>query len=289
VLRELIQLFEKQYGKDPENWLEPVLATYRLDKGIYVRINPETINYDRNNDVLIVRKDSYDGEQIIDSDLHQWFVQRDFYSSVPDKKTNNCISLSKKAKIWSINPLSFFAKLIFIVNEKKISGQINQEAIDVGQEYREYFTTKEYEDFALDVKKYTNIFSKILSSEDNTFKSIHNEINKISSSNANEKKLDSDKLAKKLNDEKLYIKFFLDCPIEDYSKISYVHIRKKLFHNNTKLEEWFVPRFNLTLNPEKPFLKLLANNLETPYFLLEEDAIKPGLSHSKIFQKSIQM
>lgn len=249
MLRELIQLFEKQYGKDPENWLEPVLAKYQLKEGLYVKISHQ--EFDEYRDCIAVSKSYYKNTYPSDI-LHSWFVERDFLSSLVDM--NKAIRHTPPKKIHSNNILTFFVK--------------KDELENAFVAYESYYQS--LQNFELS-KKDEKLFSvdQIYWLKSDERKAFVEKCYKTIKT-AFETILLNDLILKYKVDN--YIKLFLDLDISDYFKESELYICWKIFNDNKYCkyindEIFGIHSSNFGLNVKKPYLKTLSNNDETPFYM----------------------
>jgi CRISPR-associated protein Csh1 len=251
VIYDILEVFKKLYKEKGENF---ILDSYSLKDGLYVKINKDdTLEF---YELKIVKKDKFfsDLDGIQNSDMKEWFIKRDYYSSY----INSNKSLFDK-KIHNINYLSYFFKVEnadyakdkidhhfnILLNFKKFNDKKDKEVLDG------YKFVIENEDRKKDILKKCEIL-----------KNCFNEIIKI----AEEKNI------------KNYIKIFFDEELEKYTNESEIYLSLKIFNDssyNKKIENkiYGLSNSNMGLNSKKPFLGNKTRKNATPFMLENENAM----------------
>ncbi|MDR1150799.1 MAG: hypothetical protein LBJ93_04220 [Clostridiales bacterium] len=251
MIYDILEVFNKIYETKGERL---ILDNYNLKDGLYVKINKDNIL--EFYELKTVKKDKFfsdlDGMQ--NSDMEEWFIKRDYYSSY----INSNKSLFDK-KIHNINYLSYFFKaenddyakdkidqhFNILLNFKKFNDKKDKEVLD------KYKFVIENGDREEDILKKCEIL-----------KNCFDEIIKI----IEEKKI------------KNYIKIFFDEELEKYTNESEIYLSLKIFNDssyNKKIGDkiYGLSNSNMGLNGKKPFLEHKTRKNAAPFILEGKNAL----------------
>ena len=103
MIYDILEVFKKQYAKKQDSL---ILGSYNLKDGLYVKINRDKTLEFFIQKTLKKEKIFTDLENRQNSDMYDWFKERDYYSAY----INSNKALFDK-KIHNINYLSYFFKI----------------------------------------------------------------------------------------------------------------------------------------------------------------------------------
>jgi len=257
MIYDVLEVFRKEYEFKGDKL---ILDNYQLKDGLYIKVNADdSLDYYISE---TVKKDkifrTLDG--IAADNMLDWFKERDYYSGY----LNSNKSFFDK-KIHNVNYLSFFVKVeSFNENSDK---QLNLLSIK-GQylallNYKKFTKPKEKEI----LKSYYKYLNKCSRKKDvvKKYKFIENNIHALT------------KVAQD-NSVVNYVKIFFDTAIEIYKQESEIYYAIKIFNDigySKKIEEsvFGLSDSNMGLNSKKPFLELKTRKIDSPFMLLDSEAI----------------
>ncbi len=262
MIYDLLDIFKKEYEKKGDNL---ILDNYILKDGLYVKITKdETLSYYIfKNDKKVENKETCfeDLNGVIQTQMYDWFKQRDYYSSY----LNSNKSFSDK-KIHNVNYLSLFIKLESFISEdsKKL---LSQDAIR-----SQYLSLLNYKKFT---KKEEKTILKSKQEYINGCKRKRDIVKKYQIVKKNLQNIIDIALENKVSN---YIKVFFDEDVELYQKESNLYYSIKIF-NDIKYSKTIggqtfgLSDSNMGLNSKKPFLELKSKKIVAPFLLLDSDAL----------------
>ncbi|WP_418180859.1 hypothetical protein ACNSOL_02390 [Aliarcobacter lanthieri] len=251
MIYDILEVFKKEYEKKGDNL---ILGSYNLKDGLYIKINRDkTLEFFESKTIKKEKNfESFDG--IKNSEMQEWFIQRDYYSSY----INSNKALFDK-KIHNINYLSYFFKA---------------ENIDyVKDKIDEHFTIlKSFEKFKdKKEKEVLENYQEILQNEDRQ-KDILEKCEILKSSFSKIAEISKEKEIKN------YIKIFFDEDLEKYTSESEIYLSLKIFNDssyNQKIENkiYGISNSNMGLNAKKPFLENKTRKYPAPFMIENENAL----------------
>lgn len=251
MIYDILEAFKKEYEKSGDDL---ILGSYSLKDGLYVKINRDkTLEFYESKTVKKEKVFSnLDG--ILNSEIQEWFKQRDYYSSY----INSNKALFDK-KIHNINYLSYFFK---VENCDYVKDKIDEHfniLLDFGKfkDKKDKEVLSNYQDYLENEERKKDILKKC-----EILKNSFDEINKI----AKEKEI------------KNYIKVFFEEDLETYKKESEIYLSLKIFNDssfNQKIENkiYGLSNSNMGLNSKKPFLENKTRKYTAPFMIKNEDAL----------------
>lgn len=251
MIHDILEVFKKEYETSGDGL---ILGSYSLKDGLYVKINKDnTLEFFESKTVKREKLfTNLDGIQ--NSDMKEWFKQKDYYSSY----INSNKSLFDK-KIHNINYLSYFFKL---ENSDYVKNKIDEHfnvLLNFGKfkDKKDREVLENYQDRlkSEDRKKYILEKCTIL-------KNCFDEIIEV----ANSKEI------------KNYIKIFFEEDLKTYKEESEIYLSLKIFNDssyNQKIEDsiFGLSNSNMGLNSKKPFLENKTRKFSAPFLLKNEDAL----------------
>jgi len=257
MIYDILDLFRKEYKKKGDKL---ILDNYQLKDGLYVKINDdESLEYFISE---TVKKDKFfkklDGT--LANNMLDWFKERDYYSSY----LNSNKSFFDK-KIHNINYLSFFVKVESFneKSEKKLSLSSIKGQYLALLNYKKFKKSKEKEI----LKNYFIYLNRCKRKKDiaQKYRFIENNIHKII------------QIAQD-NGVVNYVKVFFDANIDIYKQESEIYYAIKIFNDiaySKKIEEtvFGLSDSNMGLNSKKPFLELKTRKINSPFMLLDSNAL----------------
>lgn len=261
MIYDVLEVFRKEYEAKGDKL---ILDNYQLKDGLYVRVNEnESLDYFIfANDKKQENKENCfkDLDGNIQKNEYAWFKEKDYYSGY----LNSNKSFYDK-KIHNINYLSFFVKVeSFNENSDK---KINLSSIK-GQylallNYKKFTKPKEKEV----IKNYNDYLNGCSRKKDvvKKYRFIETHIHPIIEIAQN-------------NGVVNYVKIFFDADIETYKKESEIYYSIKIFNDigySKKIDEvvYGLSDSNMGLNSKKPFLEHKTRKIESPFMLLDSDAL----------------
>lgn len=251
MIYDILEVFKNEYETSGDGL---IFGSYSLKDGLYVKINKDnTLEFFESKTVKREKLfTNLDGIQ--NSDMKEWFKQKDYYSSY----INSNKSLFDK-KIHNINYLSYFFKL---ENSDYVKNKIDEHfnvLLNFGKfkDKKDREVLENYQDRlkSEDRKKYILEKCTIL-------KNCFDEIIEV----ANSKEI------------KNYIKIFFEEDLKTYKEESEIYLSLKIFNDssyNQKIEDsiFGLSNSNMGLNSKKPFLENKTRKFSAPFLLKNEDAL----------------
>ncbi|MDH1975515.1 hypothetical protein [Aliarcobacter butzleri] len=251
MIYDILEVFKKEYEKNGDNL---ILGSYSLKDGLYVKINRDKTLEFYESKTVKKEKIFSNLDGILNSEIQEWFKQRDYYSSY----INSNKSLFDK-KIHNINYLSYFFK---VENSDYVKDKIDEHfniLLDFGKfkDKKDKEVLESYQDILKDEDRKKDILEKC-----KTLKNCFDEIIEV----AKEKEI------------KNYIKIFFKEDLETYKKESEIYLSLKIFNDssyNQKIENsiYGLSNSNMGLNSKKPFLENKTRKFSAPFLLKNEDAL----------------
>lgn len=255
MIYDILEVFKKEYEKSGDGL---ILGSYSLKDGLYVKINKDnTLEFFESKTVKREKLfTNLDGIQ--NSDIKEWFIQRDYCSNVietaksydaPIKSihNNNYLTLFMKSdKFLELNIEHLKSKLFLtVLNFKNFTNKKDKEIICGYQDRINIFSRKKNV-----VKKYQII----------------------------KKNLEQIKQKVKDLDVKNYIKIFFDEDIKVYKQESEIYLSLKVFNKNEYNQKitnsiYGLSNSNMGLNSKKPFLENKTRKSNIPFMIQNEDAL----------------
>lgn len=255
MIYDILEVFKKEYEKKGDGL---ILGSYSLKDGLYVKINKnKTIEFFESK---TVKKEklftNLDGIQ--NSDMKEWFIQRDYCSNVietaksydaPIKSihNNNYLTLFMKSdKFLDVNIEHLKSKLFLtVLNFKNFTNKKDKEIICGYQDRINIFSRKKNV-----VKKYQII--------KNNLEQIKQKVKDLEVKN--------------------YIKIFFDEDIKVYKQESEIYLSLKVFNKNEYNQKitnsiYGLSNSNMGLNSKKPFLENKTRKSNIPFMIQNEDAL----------------
>lgn len=257
MIYDILEVFKKEYEKRGDGL---ILGSYTLKDGLYVKINKdETLEFFESKTVKKEKVFS-NLEGIQDSNMQEWFAQRDYYSNVIE--TAKAYDAPIKS-IHNNNYITLFMKADKFIDVKieHIKNKLFLTVLSFNN-----FTNKKNKDKEI-ICIYRDIINIISRKKDivKKYKIIKNELEKI-------------KQKVKDLDIKDYIKIFFEEDLELYKKESEIYLSLKIFNKNEynkKIENklYGLSNSNVGLNTKKPFLENRTRKNSLPFLIENENAL----------------
>lgn len=255
MIYDILEVFKKEYEKNGDGL---ILGSYTLKDGLYVKIN-------KNNSLEFFESKTVKKEKLFtnldgiqNSDMKEWFIQRDYCSNVIET------AKSYDAPIKSIhnnNYLTLFMKSdkFLDVNIEHLKSKLFLTVLNFKN-----FTNKKDKEIICGYKDRINIFSR---KKDvvKKYQIIKNNLEQI-------------KQKVKDLDAKNYIKIFFDEDIKVYKQESEIYLSLKVFNKNEYNQKitnsiYGLSNSNMGLNSKKPFLENKTRKNNIPFMIQNEDAL----------------
>lgn len=275
MIYDVLEVFRKEYEQKGDKL---ILDNYQLKDGLYVKVNTDgSLEYFIfSNDKKEKNKENClkDLNGNIKQRQYNWFVERDYYSSIINDDTNKSITSARYAKILSTNYLSFFFRhsIIFekINNKLYTKDEITDDIIRSLDPKQSKALKERLEKRLIAFSELWEIAEKHYypKLELNTQKSINyrniveNVINYIQLSN-----IETD-----------YIKIFIDVNIDEYKKVQELYWKERIFNKNDfnieiENEVFGLSNSNISFSVDKPFNEHKTTKFKVPFRISQIDAI----------------
>ncbi|MEG6570146.1 hypothetical protein [Thermoanaerobacterium thermosaccharolyticum] len=256
---------------------------YRLDDGLYIKINKNA----KNVDSLLVDKNVSRN-----SELYNWFKEADYYSKLIEMNK----PVDPKKQIHSNNMYSLFIKHNKLIIHVKIFRKEKTKKYNIIKTKSKFSSNKSISDIKFDDISISPTFRRNV---DRYFDSLKNMdernynfikpfgLNKIDTAKADENKkiiLDNRclilKTIKKHNIKKdIYIKIFIESDINNYKIESIRYIAPKIFNTNEyniyfDNEIYGLSNVYMGLNQKKPFLEHKTTSFAVPFRIKLDEALE---------------
>ena len=251
MIYDILEVFKKEYEKSGDDL---IIGSYSLKDGLYVKINRDKTLEFYESKTVKKEKIFSNLDGILNSEIQEWFKQRDYYSSY----INSNKSLFDK-KIHNINYLSYFFK---VENSDYVKDKIDEHfniLLNFGKfkDKKDKEVLESYQDILKDEDRKKDILEKC-----EILKNCFDEIIEVA----------------KEKDIKNYIKIFFKEDLETYKKESEIYLSLKIFNDssyNQKIENsiYGLSNSNMGLNSKKPFLENKTRKFSAPFLLKNEDAL----------------
>lgn len=255
MIYDILEVFKKEYEKSGDGL---ILGSYTLKDGLYVKINKDNTLEFFESKTVKKEKLFTNLNGIQNSDMKEWFIQRDYCSNVietaksydaPIKSihNNNYLTLFMKSdKFLDVNIEHLKSKLFLtVLNFKNFTNKKDKEIICGYQDRIDIFSRKKNV-----VKKYQII--------KNNLEQIKQKVKDL--------------------DVKNYIKIFFDEDIKVYKQESEIYLSLKVFNKNEYNQKitnsiYGLSNSNMGLNSKKPFLENKTRKSNIPFMIQNEDAL----------------
>ncbi|MBE0069910.1 hypothetical protein [Thermoanaerobacterium thermosaccharolyticum] len=261
------------------------IDNYRLDDGLYIKINKNA----KNVDSLLVDKNISR-----DSELYNWFKEADYYSKLIEMNK----PVDPKKQIHSNNMYSLFIKHNKLVIPVKIFRKEKIKKYNIIKSKRKFYSNKsisisdiKFDDISISPTFRRNVdryFDSLKNMDERNYKFIKSfGLNKIDTTKADESKkiiLDNRclilKTIKKHNIKKdIYIKIFIEGDINNYKIESIRYIAPKIFNTNEynidfNNEIYGLSNVYMGLNQKKPFLEHKTTSFAVPFRIKLNEALE---------------
>lgn len=255
MIYDILEVFKKEYEKSGDGL---ILGSYTLKDGLYVKINKDNTLEFFESKTVKKEKLFTNLNGIQNSDMKEWFIQRDYCSNVietaksydaPIKSihNNNYLTLFMKSdKFLDVNIEHLKSKLFLtVLNFKNFTNKNDKEIICGYQDRIDIFSRKKNV-----VKKYQII--------KNNLEQIKQKVKDL--------------------DVKNYIKIFFDEDIKVYKQESEIYLSLKVFNKNEYNQKitnsiYGLSNSNMGLNSKKPFLENKTRKSNIPFMIQNEDAL----------------
>lgn len=255
MIYDILEVFKKEYEKSGDGL---ILGSYSLKDGLYVKINKDNTLEFFESKTVKKEKLFTNLNGIQNSDMKEWFIQRDYGSNVietaksydaPIKSihNNNYLTLFMKSdKFLDVNIEHLKSKLFLtVLNFKNFTNKKDKEIICGYQDRINIFSRKKNV-----VKKYQII--------KNNLEQIKQKVKDL--------------------DVKNYIKIFFDEDIKVYKQESEIYLSLKVFNKNEYNQKitnsiYGLSNSNMGLNSKKPFLENKTRKSNIPFMIQNEDAL----------------